>query len=342
MGPWPVILAGFGDTEQPAVLRDAEYDAQRHVVMDPFDLATIFALRAQWESLDPAGDPAIGTLAEPGRCRMLALLPGSFNPPTAAHLLLAERALREGFDRVLLLLARHTVGKQPSGLIPEDRLLTMRAVSDGGVGVAASSHGLYADQAEAAHRLYPDAEITFLVGSDKVAQIFEPHWYPDREQALERLFTYARIVVAPRADQGDLLKSALEAPENRKWADRVSVLRLHPAVSDLSSTRVRGLLRAGADPAGLVPQAVAELLAGMRAFALPIVIGDEEVDVYSVRAKLIELLWESGDPSAREADLHALIATALSPTSDGSRLRARLASGQLHADELVRSRASGL
>jgi nicotinamide-nucleotide adenylyltransferase len=310
--------------------------------MDPFDLATIFALRAQWESLDPTADPAIGTLADPGRCHNLALLPGSFNPPTAAHLLLAERALREGFDRVLLLLARHTVGKQPSGLIPEDRLMAMRAVCDGKVGVAASSHGLYADQAEAAHRLYPDAEITFLVGSDKVAQIFEPHWYPDREEALDRLFTHARLVVAPRSDQGEILKRALNAPDNRRWADRVSVLRLHPAVSDLSSTRVRGLLHAGADPAGLVPPGVAELLAAMRAFALPIVIGDEEVDVYAVRAKLIELLWRSGDPSARDADLHALIAIAMSPTTDGARLRARLASGQLHPDELVHTRAAGL
>jgi nicotinic acid mononucleotide adenylyltransferase len=308
--------------------------------MDPFDLSAIFELRAQWESLDPEGDPAISPVGDPGRVRSVALLPGSFNPPTAAHVLLAERALREGFDRVLLTLARHTVGKQPGGLIPEDRLLAMKALGKGGVGVAASSHGLYADQAEAAHRLYPEAEITFLVGSDKVEQIFDPSWYPEREEALNRLFTHASLVVAPRSDQGEILKAALEAPDNRRWADRVSVLRLHPAVSDLSSTRVRGLLRAGADPAGLVPSAVADLLGKMRAFALPMRIGDEEIDAYALRAHIIQMLWASGEPNARDADLHGLLSIALSSTTDGARMRARLANGDMNASELVHTRVA--
>ena len=308
--------------------------------MDPFDVSAIFELRSHWEALDPDGDPAITTVGTPGDVGSVALLPGSFNPPTAAHVLLAERALREGYDRVLLTLARHTVGKQPSGLTPEDRLLSMKALSDGGVGVAASSHGLYADQAEAARRLYPKAEITFLVGSDKIEQIFDPSWYPNREHALERLFSYAGLVVAPRSDQGEIVKRALDAPENKRWADRVSVLRLHPAVSDLSSTRVRGLLRAGADPAGLVPSAVADLLAKMRAFALPIIVGDEEIDAYAVRAQILDLLWSSGDPNARNADLHALLTAALSPTADGARMRARIASGQMNVNDLVHMRVA--
>jgi len=308
--------------------------------MDPFDLPTIFELRAQWESLDPDGDPTLATVGDAGSVRSVALLPGSFNPPTAAHVLLAERALSEGFDRVLLTLARHTVGKQPSGLIPEDRLLAMKALQAEGVGVAASSHGLYADQAEAVHRLYPDAAITFLVGSDKVEQIFDPSWYPDRESALERLFTHASLVVAPRSDQGEILKQALEAPYNKRWADNVSVLRLHPAVSDLSSTRVRGLLRAGADPVGLVPSAVADLLAKMRAFALPIVIGDDEIDAYALRARIIGLLWASGEPNTRDADLHGLVSIALSPTMEGARMRAGLSNGELNANDLVHMRVA--
>ena len=265
--------------------------------VDAHNLQAIFAMRALWEKLDPAATPSLATFKPPGVRRNVALLPGSFNPPTAAHMLLAERALQEGFDCVVLLLAHNTVGKQPSGLIPEDRLLAMRALTGGAFGVGASSHGLYADQAEAAQRVYPDAEITFLVGSDKIEQIFDPRWYDDRNGALERLFGSARLVVAPRADQGELLRTVLE--QNRRFADRVSVLRLHPAVSDLSSTRVRGLLRAGAEPAGLVPAPVAELLTAMRAFAPPIVIGDEEVDAYAIRAKIIEMLWRARAGSER-------------------------------------------
>ena len=133
--------------------------------VDAHNLQAIFAMRALWEKLDPAATPSLATFKPPGVRRNVALLPGSFNPPTAAHMLLAERALQEGFDCVVLLLAHNTVGKQPSGLIPEDRLLAMRALTGGAFGVGASSHGLYADQAEAAQRVYPDAEITFLVGS---------------------------------------------------------------------------------------------------------------------------------------------------------------------------------
>ncbi|MGZ4139535.1 MAG: nicotinate-nicotinamide nucleotide adenylyltransferase [Actinomycetota bacterium] len=319
-----------------------EYDAQGHMTVDAFDLDTIFTLRALYNALDQSSVPSIATLKRPGPCRTVALLPGSFNPPTAAHMLLGERALREGFDCVLLLLARNTVGKEASGLIPEDRLLAMRAAANSTLGVAVASHGLYADQAQAARALYPDAEITFLVGSDKVVQIFEDRWYDDRDAALERLFGLARLVVAPRSDQGELLREVLDAPENRRFADSVSVLRLHPAVSDLSSTRVRGLLRAGAEPAGLVPSSVAELLTAMRAFAPPVVIGDEEIDAYELRAKLIDALWRERDGSARDADLRRLVMTALSATREGARLRNAISNGGIHADELMGARASGL
>ena len=308
--------------------------------VDAHNLQAIFAMRALWEKLDPAATPSLATLKPPGARRNVALLPGSFNPPTAAHMLLAERALQEGFDCVVLLLAHNTVGKQPSGLIPEDRLLAMRALTGGAFGVGASSHGLYADQAEAAQRVYPDAEITFLVGSDKIEQIFDPRWYDDRNGALERLFGSARLVVAPRADQGELLRTVLE--QNRRFADRVSVLRLHPAVSDLSSTRVRGLLRAGAEPAGLVPAPVAELLTAMRAFAPPIVIGDEEVNAYAIRAKIIEMLWRARAPEANGADLHELVTTALSPTPEGRKFRETLANGGAATFDLMRANASGL
>ncbi|HLW16517.1 MAG TPA: nicotinate-nicotinamide nucleotide adenylyltransferase [Actinomycetota bacterium] len=312
------------------------------MMVDAHNLQSIFSMRALWEKLDPAAAPAIATLKPPAARRNVALLPGSFNPPTAAHMLLAERALQEGFDCVILLLARNTVGKQPSGLIPEDRLLAMRALTGGSFGVGASSHGLYADQAEAAQALYPEAEITFLVGSDKVEQIFDPRWYNDPDRALERLFGSARLVVAPRADQDELLRSVLDAPQNRRFADRVSILRLHPAVSDLSSTRVRGMLRSGAEPSGLVPPRVAELLTAMRAFAPPIVIKDEEVDAYGIRTKIIEMLWRARGPESNSADLHELVTTALSATPAGSKLRETLANGGSQAFDLMRARASGL
>lgn len=308
--------------------------------MDPFDLASVFALRTILRELERATEPTMRTITPAPVCRSVAILPGAFDPPTAAHLHLAERALGEGYEKVVFTLAVKTVGKRRTGLIREDRLLALRAMASKNLVVAAVSHGLYADQAEAAVRLFPGADIAFLLGSDKVFQIFDPRWYRDRDQALDRLFSGARLVVAPRADHTRALREVLVAPENAAYADKVEILRLHPAVGGLSSSRVRGLLHAGAQPTGLVPSAVAGLLEQLRAFAPPMVVGNEEVDSYAMRRALIEMVWHSrertmdgvdGGTGVERAvaaepmpDLRHLMAIATAPTPPGRALRASM------------------
>jgi nicotinic acid mononucleotide adenylyltransferase len=308
--------------------------------MDPFEHASVFALRGFLETLDSHGAPALRALSPLDGCRSIALLPGSFNPPTSAHLLLAERALHEGFDCVLFVLARRTAGKERSSLILEDRLTALRVACEKSFAIAACSHGLYADQAEAAARAFPGAELTFLVGSDKIVQIFEPGWYEDRDAALDRLFDAARVLVAPRWDQGEQLRETLEARANQPWGRRVDVLRLHPAVSDLSSTRVRGLLRAGADPTGLLPPSVANLLIDLRAFGSPVRIGGEDVDVYDVRTRLVDVLWSARGAHATPADLESLTRVALSDDENGRALRNALRNGGANGEDLARARAA--
>lgn len=298
--------------------------------MDPFDLASVFALRTILGDLERSPEPTLRTITPTPACRSVALLPGAFDPPTAAHLHLAERALRDGYQRVVFTLAVRTVGKRRTGLTREDRLLALRAMASRNIVVAAVSHGLYADQAEAAARAFPGADIAFLVGSDKVFQIFDPRWYRDRDHALTRLFERARIVVAPRAGHMRALREVLTAPENRPFAERVEILRLHPAVGEMSSTRVRGLLRAGVQPSGLVPHAVAELLDSVRAFAPPMNFGGEEIDAYAIRRSLIDMLWQgrgaiftgAAPAVARRPDLRHLMTMALSQSEPGRALRA--------------------
>lgn len=313
--------------------------ARVHMTVDPFDLRSLFSLRRIVHDLERARTPVIRTVAPVPRARAVALLPGSFNPPTAAHLLLAERALSEGFDVAVFTLAVRTAGKQRSGMILEDRLLALRAMCASGCVVGLSSHGLYADQAEAAAAVFGDAELAFLVGSDKVIQIFDPRWYGDRNAALDRLFSRASLLVAPRWDQADALRDVLDDPANERWTSKITILRLHPAVVDLSSTRVRGLLRAGADPAGLVPTAVADLLRGTRAFASPLVVGSEEVDPYALRARLIDMIWRTHDDEY-DIDLARLVTIACSNTEAGRRLRATLRSGLVGEDTLATVRAA--
>jgi nicotinic acid mononucleotide adenylyltransferase len=304
--------------------------------VDPFDLASLFSLRELIGSVGRGGLPELMPVAPVPPARSIAILPGSFNPPTAAHFLLAERALGEGFDRVVFTYARTTAGKPAGGLMPEDRLLMLRAAAaDPHMSVAVCSHGLYADQSEAAAALFPDAELAFLVGSDKVIQIFEERWYRDRDAALERLFSRARLVVAPRADQGERLKTILRSVENVRFSDRVDILRLHPAVSDLSSTRIRGLLRSGADPVGLLPHAVAELLIEIGAFVTPLVVDGEEVDPYQLRARAIDLLWRAHGPSAAAIDLRRIVRGALSTGEAARRVRAVIANGDVEDEGLL-------
>lgn len=309
--------------------------------LDAYDLATLFAHRSVLEDLDPDGPPRLVVLRGAPAIGSIAVFPGSFNPPTSAHLLLAERARREGFGCVLFVLARNTVGKEASGLIPEDRLLALRFIAQrAGMGVAVCSSGMYVDMADAAAMLYPGSEAAFLIGSDKVREIFDPSYYADRDDALDALFARTRLIVAPRTDDGEKVGEILDRAENRRWADHVSVLPLHPAVSDLSSTRVRGLLQSGAEPTGLVPSAVGTFLGEVGAFARAEPSGAEEIDRYQLRAQLLDALWDAREWAVRAADFRALVRLSMDPGDEGRRLRGMLANGGARAEELAQMQSS--
>ncbi len=308
--------------------------------MDSYDLHLLFGhrdlLRRQ-ASTEPELR-FVGRVPQAGG--RVALLSGSFNPPTSAHLLIAERAKADGCDAAVFVLPAQVAGKEPGGLIAEDRLLALRMIAPrSGLGIAVASHGLYVEQAEAAARAFPGAALHFLVGSDKVIQIFDASWYEDRDAALDRLFSLASFTVAPRAADGPRLRALLEAPENRRFADAIRVVALHPSVADLSSTRVRGLLEAGADASGYVAPAVANLLAELQPVARPQRISGEVVDPYQVRARLIDALWEVREWAERAADLHGLVALATAASQDGARIRKLLALGGPGPEELFRLQA---
>jgi nicotinamide-nucleotide adenylyltransferase len=309
--------------------------------VDAYDLPTLFSHREVLEGLNPDEPPRMVALRSAPTLGAMALLPGSFNPPTAAHLLLAERARREGYGCVMYVLARRTVDKEQNGLIPEDRLMALRFLAQrAGMGVAVTSAGLYADMADAAAMLYAGTEVTFLVGSDKVPAIFDAAYYSDRESALDALFSRARLIVAPRTDDGEAAREVLDRAENRAWAHRVSILPLHPAVSDLSSTRVRGLLQSGADPTGLVPSAVGTFLSDVGAFAAPEASGEEEIDRYRIRAKLVDILWSAREWAERAADLRALVRLAVDPGDEGRQLRRLIANGAARAEDLAQAQSA--
>ncbi|MFP5224380.1 MAG: nicotinate-nicotinamide nucleotide adenylyltransferase [Actinomycetota bacterium] len=289
-------------------------------LLDGFDAASIATLRSILGRLDPEGTPELVPLQPARKNGAVALIPGSFNPPTSAHSALAELARSEGYRSSWFVYARRTLAKAPSGLIPEDRLLAMRLACSDGVGTAVSSHGLLVDQAEAAWRAFDAGEIGFVIGSDKFEQLFEDRWYPDRDEALERLFARAVVIVAPRHGHGEKVRYLLQRPDVRRFSSRIEVRHLHPSVSEISSTRVRQILRAGGPPTGLVPTGVEALLRDTGAFGPPTKIGREDVDRYQLRQRLLGLVLD-GRCTRDAPDLHSLWRLALDPGEAGRSLR---------------------
>jgi hypothetical protein len=126
----------------------------------------------------------------------IGVYPGSFNPPTVAHLALAEAAVHQcGLDRVDLVVSRHTLGKDAADLVaPEHRVAVLDAIAATRpwLGAAITDHALIADIAEGYDVL--------VLGADKWCQVADAVWYggdPARRDAI--VAGLPRLALAPRA-----------------------------------------------------------------------------------------------------------------------------------------------
>ena len=151
--------------------------------------------------------------------------PGTFDPPTVAHLAIAEAAWSQGgLDRVELVVCGSPLGKKDAGVAPlETRLDLLAAVCESRpwLTVAVSESELICDIAERYDAV--------VMGADKWAQVVDPGWYggssAERDAAVARL---PRVLLAPRGPG-----SPAGLP-----ADAV-VLDLNPGHASVSSTGVR-------------------------------------------------------------------------------------------------------
>jgi nicotinamide-nucleotide adenylyltransferase len=210
------------------------------------------ALRMLGGQRDGAVHHVAGASPAPGA--RLGLLAGSFNPPTIAHQTLASAGLLSGgLDHAWYTLSTRTVDKEVvTGAGLEDRLLLLDLLveSDPRCGVLLVNRGLYVDQAQLVRAAFPNlGALVFLVGFDKIVQIFDPRYYDDRDAALEQLFALAAFQVAPRGDdEAPALAALLDRPENRRFAGSVQPLDLPPELRDIASSTVRAGLADGAQP----------------------------------------------------------------------------------------------
>jgi nicotinic acid mononucleotide adenylyltransferase len=227
------------------------------------------AVAAELGGLDPSGPPSARLLRAPqaGLGARVGVLPGSFDPLTAAHTALARTALRQrAVDSLLFLLSVQVVDKEDraTAALADRVLVLLRHVARRPrCGVAACNRGLYVEEAEALAPLLPaETELWFVVGHDKIVQVFDPRYYADREAALGRLFALAGFLVAPRTAAGpDQLAALLARPANAPYRDRVRPLPLPAAYRDQSATAVRVALAGDAMPHGLLAPEAATFVA---------------------------------------------------------------------------------
>ena len=141
--------------------------------------------------------------------------PGSFDPPTVAHLAIARAAVEHaGLDRLDLVLSRVALGKEDRARSPlEERVALLEAL---GFSVRVTDLRLVGDIAIGYDVL--------VVGADKWAQLLDPAWYPSPETHAAALGRLPRVLVAPRA--------GWPVPEG------VEVLDLSPDLHCISSTAV--------------------------------------------------------------------------------------------------------
>jgi nicotinate-nucleotide adenylyltransferase len=151
----------------------------------------------------------------------IGVYPGSFNPPTRAHVEIALAARdAHHLHRVDLAVSAVALGKE-SVMVPrfEERVQVIRASIEGidGLGLVITDAQLIADIAEGYQ--------VVVMGADKWTQVNDPEWYGGdvtaRDAALSRL---PRLALAPRA------------PHNIPDAHRLAV---DDDLLDVSSTAAR-------------------------------------------------------------------------------------------------------
>ena len=207
-------------------------------------------IQALLDHLNPDTEPkALLVPDSPVPQANIIVFPGSFNPPTNAHIALLQQArvFAHNYEPAYLYAAisKRTVDKEkverPTLL---DRIELLHAVLHRylqDTGIILFNRGLYVEQAQALRTSFPKVQrIFFLLGFDKIVQIFDPHYYGNRDTSLVALFHLAELLVAPRHNDGEKeLDVLLHRPENERFAQFVHLLPFDAQYRYLSSTLIR-------------------------------------------------------------------------------------------------------
>ncbi len=213
-----------------------------------YDLTTLRRFAEQIARTRSASEARCEVVTLPAEASTIApvlLLPGAFNPPTIAHLALAQESLRATPGaHVYFALGTAIINKESTeraSLLDRLLLLDQIARRIGHLGVLLTNRGLYVDQAAAARASFPHVtDLFFIVGFDKIVQIFDAHYYQDRDAALRQLFSLARLLVVPRAryEAADL-SALMNRAENQPFQAFIRLLPFPADYRDIASSQIR-------------------------------------------------------------------------------------------------------
>lgn len=252
------------------------------------------------ESLGPDSQPR--TIPSPRSARpgdKIIVFPGSFNPPTLAHLALLKQAhlfahQQTGRWQIYAALSRYIVDKEVvERMTLLDRVVLLENVLKDEIkhaGILLLNRGLYVEQAQAIRESFPQVrKLYFLMGFDKIVQIFDARYYSDRDSALHALFRLAHLLVAPRGTNSENeLQLLLNQPENKPFARYIHPLPLARQYQAISSTQIR---QAQNPDTSTLPERVRDFITRTKPYTAPVSKQNGTIsDPYAERTRALQSL----------------------------------------------------
>ncbi len=182
-----------------------------------------------------------------GRARKLGILAGAFNPPTRAHIALAEAGL-SAVDEVLFVLPRAFPHKEYEGAAFEDRLrmLLTCTAAEPRYSVASVAGGLFVDIVRECRKAYaPGTQFAVLCGRDAAERIVT--WDYGYASALEEMLEEFEVFVASRGGH-------YEPPPGLRH--RIRAIPIASGFEEISATEVRERIQRCEPWEHLVPESI--------------------------------------------------------------------------------------
>jgi nicotinate-nucleotide adenylyltransferase len=187
-----------------------------------------------------------------GKPRTLGVLPAGFNPPTRAHLALAQAAVGV-VDEILFVLPREFPHKLYENTSFAQRMEMLLAATGGEprYSVASSEGGLFVEIAAECREAYrrEDTALVFICGRDAAERIL--NWDYGRPDAFEHMLQDFQMLVAPRS--GDF-----QPPDEMQG--RIRSLAVDSGLSSISATEVRERVRRGLPWQHMVPAEIVSMV----------------------------------------------------------------------------------